>query len=179
MPVVCLRQLRRALAKGRRSPYTPSASRVERRLESQARVRQSVNRNRVLAFFVFVALSLQLGLAGAGVTCLAPSGAAAASQAGDEMVAMSGMGMTGPSERTVKTGMDAPAPGEQGPGSIPCERVPVSTSCQLFASCAAGFVVADSRAAYTVQVTSSSLRVIELITPPSRTVAPELPPPRA
>lgn len=139
---------------------------------------KSMIRNRLFAVLVSFALSLQLVLAGAGVTCLAPSGAQASSRAGDDMAGMSGIDMTS-SAGTSSASKNNSAPEERGSGSIPCERAPASTNCQLFASCAAGFVAADTRTNDAARVAPSTLRVIELLTPSSRTVAPELPPPRA
>ena len=136
-------------------------------------------RSRLFAVLVSLALSLQLVLAGAGVTCLSPSSADASGQLSNGMAGMSGMEMMGLAERATNAGKDASAPEERGSGSVPCERTPASTNCQLFASCAAGFVAADTGTNDAVQVAPSALRVIALLTPPSRTVAPELPPPRA
>ena len=135
-------------------------------------------RSRLFAVLVSFTLSLQLVLAGAGVTCLAPSGAETSSRAVDDVVGMSGMNMTDAAGRASASKNDS-APEERGSGSIPCERAPAWTNCQLFASCAAGFVAADTRANDAAQVALSTLRVIELLAPSSRTVAPELPPPRA
>ena len=135
-------------------------------------------RNRLLAVLVSFALSLQLVLAGAGVTCLAPSGAAASSRVGDGMAGMRGMDMTDSGGRA-SASKNTSAPEERGSSRNPCERAPASTNCQLFASCAAGFVAADTRTNDAARVAPSTLRVIELLTPSSRTVAPELPPPRA
>ena len=136
-------------------------------------------RNRLFAVLVSFALSLQLMLAGAGVTCLAPSGAAASARVGDDMAGMSGMDMTGSAGTVASASKNNSAQEKRGSGSAPCERAPVSTNCQLFASCAASFVAADTRTNDLEQIAPSNVRVIELLAPSSRTIAPELPPPRA
>ncbi|MEO6526345.1 MAG: hypothetical protein ABIP93_06945 [Gemmatimonadaceae bacterium] len=135
--------------------------------------------HRIFAVLLACTLSLQLVLAGVGVTCLAPSGADAGSRAADGMAGMSGMEMSDPAGQGVATGDAASAPQKQRSSSIPCERAPASANCQLFASCAAGFVVADPAIGVAPQPSPSTVRVIELLTPTSRTIVPELPPPRA
>lgn len=136
-------------------------------------------RNRLVGILVSFAFSLQLVLAGTGVTCLAPSSTAANARAGDEMAGMSGMDIRGASKYQTNTGKTASAPDERDTGRNPCERTPASTNCQLFASCAAGFVAADTRSNDAAHIAPSTVRVIEWLTPSSRTIAPELPPPRA
>lgn len=135
--------------------------------------------SRISAILLSLALSLQLVLAGEGVTCVASSSAGEISKGSSGMMGMSDMKGAG----TARVGPEirADAAGRRGESSPngPCERTAASTTCQLFASCAAGFVAADRSLDVQMPRRLADPRVIELLTPSSRTVAPELPPPRA
>ena len=135
--------------------------------------------SRISAILLSFALSLQLVLAGEGVTCVASSGAGEISKGSSGMAGMSdmngaGTGRVAPEDRADAAGQ----PVEPSQGG-PCERTAASTTCQLFASCAAGFVAVDSVISDASQSAPNTVGAAVVITPPSRTIAPELPPPRA
>jgi len=134
---------------------------------------------RVFAVILSFALSLQLALAGAGVTCVGPSGADSVAPTRGIASGMSDMDMTGPMEQHVGTRPESSAQRTPASKGVPCERSQASANCQLFASCAAGFVAAGTYAEDAVQSTSSDVGVIALLAPATRTIVPELPPPRA
>lgn len=135
--------------------------------------------SRISAILLSLALSLQLVLAGEGVTCVASRGAGEISMGSGGMVGMSDMKSAGTARVASEDRAEAAGQREEPSQSGPCERAAASTICQLFASCAAGFVAVDSVIGDASQRAPNTVGVAVVITPPSRTIAPELPPPRA
>ena len=114
-----------------------------------------MHHRRFLAVLIALTLALQLALAGRGATCVTPSG-------DDERMAMT-------QGEPDMTGMDMS-------GGTP--EPSAATNCQPFASCAAGIMVADASAGAANPDISSAPRVADFPALVSRTIAPELPPPR-
>ena len=135
--------------------------------------------NRPFAVLLAFALTLQLMLAGKGETCVGqPMGGDRMSMASSES-AMGDMGMTsGSADQGYREEGSAPAQDRQS-DDAPCDRAPASNSCQLFASCAAGFVAAEPSDELPGQERQASPRLTSVPPLSSRTIAPELPPPRA
>lgn len=139
--------------------------------------RKPLHPRRLLAVLVALTLALQLALAGRGATCVTSSGDPdrfGMTHSGSDM---SGMDM---SSHTHEAGVGTrQSPGQDhDAGGAPCDRSPAATSCQPFASCAAGIMVTDASAALDEEEVSSPPRVTDAPLLVSRTVAPELPPPR-
>ena len=73
----------------------------------------------------------------------------------------------------------APSSHSHGPDGAPCDQPGTPEACQIMAPCAGAFVaVVPSRTRTLADVPAAVLAVI-VATPPSRTIPPELPPPRA
>ena len=136
-----------------------------------------MHRRRFLAVLVTLTLALQLALAGRGTTCVESSGDGermSMTQSGPDM---SGMEMPSGTHDVDAARMQSPAQDHES-GDAPCDRSPASTTCQPFASCAAGIMIADASAVLGSEKTSTTPRVIDAPALLSRTIAPELPPPR-
>ena len=133
---------------------------------------------RFLSVIVSLALSLQVVLAGGGALCVGPSqdGLAAMVNEGEGMAGMSMELAKAPGTATVA---DSARASEGGSGTVPCDRAPTSQQCQLFASCASGFTVTPVVEMPVLERPHPSVRLVDLPTLTSRTIAPELPPPRA
>ena len=136
-----------------------------------------MHHRRFLAVLIALTLALQLALAGRGATCVGSSG-------DDEQMAMtqgepdmSGMEMSGGTHEPSATTRESPARDHET-SDAPCDRSPATTNCQPFASCAAGIMVADASAVDDNRQVSSTPRVNDSPALVSRTIAPELPPPR-
>ena len=136
-----------------------------------------MHHRRFLAVLIALTLALQLALAGRGATCVTSSG-------DDERMAMtrgesdmSGMDMSGGTPEPSAATPQSPAQDHET-GDAPCDRSPAAKNCQPFASCAAGIMVADASAGAANPDISSAPRVADFPALVSRTIAPELPPPR-
>ena len=140
-----------------------------------------MHRSRTLAALLALALSLQLMLAGKGERCVG--------QAFDDermgmtmrTSAMRDMEMAvrhGPRALVGDRELGSTSAPDQQPNGAPCDRAPAITTCQVFASCSAGFVVAAADPIIQ-HVAPTSPRVTTTASLSSRTIAPELPPPRA
>lgn len=124
--------------------------------------------------------ALQLLLAGAGSACVMPSGNGAHMARGSSDASAGHSGATGMNMPETSAANPAPAPShDHGDGGAPCEQPGTPRMCQLMASCAGGFVVVESHerrvAAAVPAVVESSI----VTAPSSRSIPPELPPPRA
>ena len=123
-----------------------------------------MTRSPLVAVLLSISFAFQLLLAGGGAACVdADHGAMhAAGSAGDQ--AMADMDMT----------MDMPTDGRQAP----CDQPATPGACQLMGPCSVSFIA--------ISVAELDRRVVEpagaigalALAPLSRTVAPELPPPR-
>ena len=137
---------------------------------------------RIFAVLLAFALSFQLVLAGKGETCVGQVLGGQRTAVTMSASAMRDMGMDvrqSPGAAAVDGDHGStPAPNQQSSGA-PCDRSPATTTCQLFASCAAGFVAATAGEAVIQRDAPASPRVTTLASPSSRSIAPELPPPRA
>lgn len=130
----------------------------------------------LIATLLSGSFALQLLLAGAGSTCVMPSGSGAHVTASPA------------AEHTAMAGMDMPAmpaadhattqSHDHGDG-VPCEQPGTPGMCQVMASCAGGFVVAEPHEQRVAVAVPSAVESSTMTTPTSRTIAPELPPPRA
>lgn len=150
--------------------------------ERRSLLPSSMHRRRFLAVLVTLTLALQLALAGRGTTCVASSDGERMAMTESEP-GMSGMDMSSGTDMSNGT-YEAGGERSQSPaqdhetGDAPCDRSPASTTCQPFASCAAGIMVADASAVLGIEDASTTPRVIDALALLSRTIAPELPPPR-
>ena len=127
-----------------------------------------MTRSPILATLVAVSFALQLLLAATGTTCVdAHHGAGhPASAAGDQAMAGMHMGMSMP--------VDMPTDERQAP----CDQPVTPGACQLMGPCSVSFI-AISAAELDRHVVEPSDAIGALaLAPLSRTVAPELPPPR-
>jgi hypothetical protein len=93
---------------------------------------------------------------------------------------MAGMVMSGMEMAGMPTGEGtAPSSHGHGPDGAPCDQPGTPEACPFMAPCAGGFfATAPSRARASADVPAAVLAV-SIATPPSRTIPPELPPPRA
>ena len=135
----------------------------------------------LVATLLSLSLGLQLALAAVGVTCVLPSGGAAhVSSAGTSQMDMAGMDMAGMDMANMPADDGSePASHSHGPDGAPCDQPGTPEACQVMAPCAGAFVgVAPSRARALADVPAAVLAV-SVATPASRTIPPELPPPRA
>jgi hypothetical protein len=136
-----------------------------------------MHRRRFLAVLVTLTLALQLALAGSGTACVASSGDGERMAMTESEPRMSGMDMSSGTHEAGDAKSQSPAQDHET-GDAPCDRSPASTTCQPFASCAAGVMVADASAVLGSEDASTTPRVIHALALLSRTIAPELPPPR-
>ena len=137
---------------------------------------------RIFAVLLAFALSFQLVLAGKGETCIGQVLGGELAATTMSASAMRAMGMDvpkGPGASVVDRDHGSKSAPNQQPGGTPCDRSPATTTCQLFASCAASFVVAAAGEAITQYDAPESPRVTTIASLSSRSIAPELPPPRA
>lgn len=140
-----------------------------------------MQRSPLVATLLSLALGLQLALAAVGVTCVMPSGGTAhVSNAGMSQMDMAGMDMAGMDMAGMPAGEDtAPSSHSHGPDGAPCDQPGTAEACQIMAPCAGAFVaVAPSRARASADIPAAVLAV-SVATPSSRTIPPEIPPPRA
>jgi hypothetical protein len=153
---------------------------------AQVRRPSAMQRSRLFATLLSLSLGFQLALAAVGMTCVMPSGGAthvsgaATSQMDMAGMDMAGMDMAGMDMAGMPSGEDkTPSSHSHGPDGAPCEQPGTPEACQVMAPCAGAFVaVTPSRARASADVPAAVLAV-SVVTPPSRTIPPELPPPRA
>ena len=117
------------------------------------------------------ALLLQLVLVGSGFACAVPMDMSAATTA-DASSTMPGKDMTGPAQ--------TPSP-SKGPSSdpSPCRLPWVPAGCQSMAPCAPTVIASTALSVSLPHLTAASMVGLIVLTPPSRAIPPELPPPRA
>ena len=140
-----------------------------------------MKRSSLVATLTLCSLGLQLALAAVGVTCVMPSGEETHSaSAGTTGMDMAGMEMAGMDMAGVPAGEGtAPSSHSHGPDGAPCDQPGTPKACQVMAPCAGAFVaVAPSRARSSADIPAAVLAV-SVAMPASRTIPPELPPPRA
>ena len=115
-------------------------------------------------------LLLQLVLVGSGFACALPVDMAA--NATDVSSTMPGMDMGGPAQ--------APSP-SKAPSSdpSPCRLPWVPAGCQSMAPCAPTVIASSAISVSLPHLTTASVVRLIVLTPPSRAIPPELPPPRA
>lgn len=143
-----------------------------------------MKRSPLVATLLLCSFALQLVLAGGGATCVMPGGAAhvETSTEGAEMAAMdmSGMDMSGMDMTDMSAGESASTPAHgHTPDGTPCDQQTTPAACQVMAPCAGGFVGAARSATEAVAGVPARVEVANVTMPPSRTVPPDLPPPRA
>jgi hypothetical protein len=136
---------------------------------------------RIFAALLAFALSLRLALAGEGETCVgqAVGGERAGMTTSASAMREMGMDVEQSAAAPIVDREHGSTPSDRQPSRIPCDRAPATTTCQLFASCAAGFVVVAVANATIEHDTPASPRVTTIASLSSRSIAPELPPPRA
>ena len=137
-----------------------------------------MKRSPLVATLLSLSLGFQLALAAVGVTCVMPSGgethSASAGMAEMDMD-MAGMDMAG-----IPAGEGtAPASHSHGPDGSPCDQPGTPEACQIMAPCAGAFVAATPSRTRALADVPTAVLAVSVATPPSRTIPPELPPPRA
>lgn len=172
----------RGLALSAERAYRTSVRQLARTVpRTQVRRPSAMQPSRLVATLLSLSLGFQLALAAAGVTCVMPSsGAAHESSAATSQMDMAGMDMSGMDMAGMPMGEGAaPSSHSHGPDGAPCDQPGTPEACQVMAPCAGAFVaVAPNRVRAPVDVPAGVLAV-SVATPPSRTIPPELPPPRA
>jgi hypothetical protein len=140
-----------------------------------------MKRSPLVATLLSLSLGIQLVLAAVGVTCVMPSGGTAhVSSAGASQMDMAGMDMAGMDMAGVPAGEGtAPSSHGHGPDGAPCDQPGTPEACQVMAPCAGAFVAVASSAARASADVPAAVLAVSVATPPSRTIPPELPPPRA
>jgi hypothetical protein len=133
-------------------------------------------RSRILAALLAFALSLQLMLAGDCVTCIGESQGEGRTDMARSGHAAHELGMTGPAGH--ESSSDEALPPAQH-HSHEHDQSPASTPCELFASCTVSFVIAEPNEGLGQLGRPESPRLTDVPSLSSRTIAPELPPPRA
>jgi hypothetical protein len=138
-------------------------------------------RSRLFGTFVSVSFALQLALAGTGSTCVLPSGAdqgaSSAAHAGMAEMVLAGMNMD-MSGKPFDEGDGTPSHGHDA-GGAPCDQPGTPAACQVMASCAGGFVAIAAAGDGEASGAAAGISASVVATPASRTIEPELPPPRA
>jgi hypothetical protein len=174
----------RRVAGSRGRAYTPEetesapSSRVGRELALA--FPEPMPRTRIFAAVLAFTLSLQLGLAGRGDTCVGRSAGVEPMGMAMQESAMRDVDVSGqPLQASDRHRSASPTARQHSSSGVPCDRSPASTTCQLFASCAAGFVTARASAPIARQDRPERPRMTDVPPLSSRTIAPELPPPRA
>lgn len=132
-------------------------------------------RSRLLAALLAASFAVQLLLAGVGSTCVRARDVVSSSAD----VSMAGMDMS--SDRRDATDMPAPSNDRAHPtrDDAPCGGTASSPACLVLSACATGFVSVASTDAVREYALSTAVAASNVDTPASRSVAPELPPPRA
>lgn len=138
-----------------------------------------MRRNRPFAALLAFALSLQLMLAGKGETCVGQPIDSHRMGMASSGSAMSDMGVAGGVADQGYRHEGSGSAEDRQSGEAPCDQSPAATSCQFFASCAAGFVPTEPSDELLRQERPASPRLTSVPLLASRTIAPELPPPRA
>jgi len=121
-----------------------------------------------LGILLFLPLGFQLGLAARAITCVNDQAAGKRTTV-NEAASMPGMDMPAPSPVPGGSGRDGDRP--DGPSN------PVD--CQSLAGCAAAVVAPPSPAMPAAAPVPIDVVALVVLTPPSWTMRPELPPPRA
>ena len=79
---------------------------------------------------------------------------------------------------TSHTGHDASTPVPK-PGGSPCSQPVSPATCQVMAPCGSAFVATSFASRSVSRAVPAGVRALNELAPDSRTLAPELPPPRA
>lgn len=129
--------------------------------------------SRSVAVFMATLLAFQLGLTGSGVFCLMPGLAR-----GEMTRSMSGAMAMGNSTATT-SGPVARAAAAQTPEQMPCDQQMSPLMCQAMGPCIMALAAAAVSADHSPFIVHSRRIAMSVVAPPSRTLAPEPPPPRA
>ena len=134
-----------------------------------------VNRHPIIAAILSTSLAFQLMLAGVGPACAMPGGD---SDGTASRMVMTGMQMDAARPGAVDQPHDTNSshPGSKAP---PCDQPPLGAACQLMGPCTGSFVTSGSIDALEATATPGGIARFVASSPPSRSTAPELPPPRA
>lgn len=134
-----------------------------------------MNRHPIIAAILSTSFAFQLVLAGIGSACAMPG---SGSDGAASHMAMTGMQMDGARPVAVEQpdGTKAPHSGNQAP---PCDQSTPGAACQLMGPCAGSFVAPPFTDANEATAVPGRIARSEASSPPSRSTAPELPPPRA
>lgn len=129
-----------------------------------------MRRSPLVALLLSFSFALQLVLARDGTTCVMP---------GDDH---DGMEMATMAQTSVDMSMmdmssdAAPTGASQEPS---CDHESAATACLVMARCAGGFVTLAGTVDDRAHPLSERIVLATIVMPPSRTIPPELPPPRA
>lgn len=139
-----------------------------------------MKRSSLVATLTVCSLGLQLALAAGGVTCVVPTGTAHVSDAGELLMDMADMGMAGMDMTGMPTGDDtAPVSRPSDPDGASCDQPGTSEACLVIAPCAGAFVAVAPNGVRALVDVPAAVLAVSVTTPASRTIQPELPPPRA
>lgn len=147
--------------------------------EARPSFRESMRRfRRVTALFLGLFLA-QLTLAGSAYACVAHAQHGAERHAAMAMPAVLGQGAAAPLPAAGGVAIgDYHSCGAPG-SSMPCALPGSGASCGGAGACATALLDCAAVTASDALSTPAALRVDRALTPPSRTLAPELPPPRS
>lgn len=139
-----------------------------------------MRRSPLAALILSGSFAFQLALAGGGAACLDPDHRSSLAAAGAEALAMPGMD-AGMDMAADHAGHGTQSGSGQMPahGEAPCEEPAAPGTCQAMAPCAGGFFASDFAAIDTTDLARSHVAARPALALSSRTVQPELPPPRA
>ncbi|HET7583496.1 MAG TPA: hypothetical protein VFK13_01230 [Gemmatimonadaceae bacterium] len=130
--------------------------------------------SRFAAAFMTVLFGFQLWLAGSGMACIMPSAAMQPATVRAASMAM-------PAGRRVAVS-DRPAMSAHSPGmphQMPCDQQMSMPMCQAMGPCVTALIAPPVSAIAVQRSTPSRVVAMVVLTPPSQTFPPELPPPRA
>jgi hypothetical protein len=159
-----------------RGIYTPNEDRRPSSAGLAASPPGAMFRSRTLAALLSASIAVQLVLAGGGTTCVREGEAAASTAAS----AMAGMDM--PAADQARDADPSAAPTDRdhpARGDTPCGRTTSPAVCQILSACAAGFVSVETPDNAGERELAAGAPASDTTPPASRSIAPELPPPRA
>lgn len=133
-----------------------------------------MNRHPFIAVILLASLAFQLMLAGIGSACAMPG---SDSDGAARLMAMAGMRLDdAPQVAVDQPDTQSPTSGNQAP---PCNESAPGAACHLMGPCTGSFVASPSTDGLEASATPARIARLEASSPPSRSTAPELPPPRA
>lgn len=132
-------------------------------------------RFRLLAPLLVVSFAVQLLLAGIGASCVGAS-VGGSTAAADAMV---GMDMSGTGDARSTPASPTSRDHERPADDQSCNRPANPVLCQVLSVCASGAVTVAALTAEPDDAPHAVQLALDVATPPSRSIAPELPPPRA